>query len=329
MKELNLPVLEEQIRTGEMLKNMSQDELREVVETTQLFARTTPDQKYALVRALQANGEVVAMMGDGVNDAPALHAADIGICVEQASDVAKESSELVLLNSDFNIITAAIEEGRIIFDNIRKIIFYLLSDAFVEILVVLGALVFQLPLPLTAIQIIWINLISDGLPGLALSIDPGRAKVMHEPPRPLGEPLVPNWMLKLIACVSLLAGGVVLGAFFLSLRQTGSLVIAQSFAFLILGIYSLVYVFSARCLQRHFTLRSFKKNPWLILATLIGLLLQTVPFVSPQTRHFFGLTELSWQYWLVAIFLALSLFMGMELSKLIVVKESANGRSKR
>src|SRR3990167_2356810 len=127
-----------------------------------LFARTTPEQKLNIVKALKLGGEAVAMTGDGVNDAPALKRADIGVVVGDATDVARESADLVLLDSRFETILAAVEEGRGIFDNVRKIILYLMSDAFQGIIVIVGAMILGLPLPVTAAQILWINLISDG-----------------------------------------------------------------------------------------------------------------------------------------------------------------------
>src|SRR5690606_31170536 len=139
--------------------------------------------------ALKQQGEVVAMMGDGVNDAPAIHKADIGIVVNEASDVSRESADLILLDSNFATIVASIEEGRAIFENIRKVILYLLSDAFAEILLVVTGLILGLPLPITALQIVWINLISDGFPNLALTVDPKRPGIMEERPRPPKERL--------------------------------------------------------------------------------------------------------------------------------------------
>ena len=315
LSELGISLSSEQIVLGEELGGFSNNELLQKVKTVCLFARTTPDQKLMIVEALKKQGEIVAMMGDGVNDAPALHEADIGIAVGEATDVAKESADLVLLDSNFSTIVGAIEEGRVMFENIRKIILYLLSDAFAEIIVVFGGIVFGLPLPLTAIQILWINLVSDGLPNLSLTIDPKRADIMKEKPRQPGERLVNKWMVALIGFVSLVAGLAALGSFVIVYKTTRDITLARSVAFLTLGLNSLVYVFSVRVLMVPFWKNHFFENKWLIVAALAGFGLQIVPFTTPLIRKFFGTTELDLVYWLVAMGLSISMFFVVEIFK--------------
>src|SRR3989344_1667115 len=184
LTEIGMSISETEELLGEDLEKLSVEELAEAVRHIKLFARTTPEQKLKIVEALKKNGEIVAMMVDGVNDAPAINKADIGIVVGDASDVARESADLVLLDSNFATIVGAVEEGRGIFENIRKIILYLLSDAFGEIVTVTFAIIVSLPLPVTAVQILWINLVSDGFPSLALTVDPKRKGIMVDPPRP-------------------------------------------------------------------------------------------------------------------------------------------------
>src|SRR3989344_3546250 len=209
MKSLNIEPDANSIIRGDELEKMTTSELSQrllTIKHSGLFARTTPEQKFKIVESLKGNGEVVAMMGDGVNDAPALKQADIGIVVGEASDVAKESADLVLLDSSFATIIAAIEEGRSIFDNIRKVILYLMSDAFEEIIAVVGSLFLKLPLPVSAAQILWINLVSDGFPDLALTLDPKTRGIMRRNPRNGSENLVAPWMKTLIFIVSLVGG---------------------------------------------------------------------------------------------------------------------------
>lgn len=315
LKELGMTVNETEIMTGTELSKLSIAELSQKVKSIKLFARTTPDQKLMIVDTLRKNGEVVAMMGDGVNDAPALHKADIAIVVGSASDVAKESSDLILLDSNFSTIVSAIEEGRAMFENIRKIILYLLSDAFAEIIVVVGGIAIGLPLPVTAIQILWINLISDGFPGLALTIDPKRADIMKEKPRPPRERLIDKWMIVLIGLVSLTGGIIAFLAFIFVYQTTGDVIIARSTTFLVLGLNSLAYVFSVRTLMTPFWKNNIFENKWLTLAVIAGVGLQIIPFASASLRHFFGLVGLSPLYWLVAAGLSIIMFISIEAFK--------------
>ncbi|KKQ98231.1 MAG: Cation-transporting ATPase [Candidatus Woesebacteria bacterium GW2011_GWB1_39_12] len=286
-----------------------------------LFARTTPNQKYKIVDALKKNGEVVAMMGDGVNDAPALKDADIGIVVGEASDVAKESSDLVLLDSNFATIIAAIEEGRGIFDNIRKIILYLMSDAFEEIVAVTGSIIvgvilrIPLPLPVSAAQILWINLVSDGFPDLALTLDPKVRGIMKKKPRAPSERIVTKWMKALIAIVSLVGGIIALVLFIYFYRKTGDLSLARSIAFATLGTNSLVYVFSIRTLRDSFWEENPFDNVWLDLAVVSGLLFQIAPFYITPLRQFLGLVPLSLMHWLIIFSVSILMFIIIEVSK--------------
>jgi len=315
LAELGISVTDTQIVTGETLEMMDEATLKDSIQKTLLFARTTPDQKLRIVAALKAHGEVVAMMGDGVNDAPALHAADIGIVVSEATDVAKESADLILLDSNFATIIAAIEEGRGMYDNIRKIILYLLSDAFHEILVIIGGIILRLPLPVTAAQILWINLVSDGFPDLALTIDPKRKNIMKERPRKPNEPIIAKWMLLQMITIFVIAGVIALGSFFYLYTTTNNLLLARSFTFITLGLNSLSYVFSIRSLTTPFWKGNPFENKLLIWAVLAGFFTQILPFTTPSFRQFFGLIPLPMHYWLVALGLSMSMFFVVELTK--------------
>ena len=315
LSELGIKLTSDEIITGDELEALTAEEFARKAKMVRLFARTTPDQKLAIVEALKKSGAVVAMMGDGVNDAPALHRADIGVAVGEATDVAKESADLILLDSNFSTIIGAIEEGRSMFENIRKIILYLMCDAFAEIIVILGGIVLGLPLPITAIQILWVNLVSDGFPDLALTIDPKRENIMREKPRPSGERLVNKWMGALIGFVSLIAGLITLASFILVYKVTQDLVLARSMAFIMLGLNSLTYVFSVRALMTPFWKNHLFENRWLVLAVLVGFGLQVLPFVTPSLRQFFGLSSLSPIYWLGAIGLSIFMFFVVELFK--------------
>ncbi len=316
LAELGITLTKDEIVTGDMLEKMTPSQLSEKVKTIKLFARTSPEQKLKIVEALKLNHETVAMMGDGVNDAPAIHKADIGIAVSEASDVARESADLVLIDSNFATIISAVEEGRGIFDNIRKIILYLLSDAFAGIIIIIGGIILGLPLPLTAIQIIWINLISDGIPNLALTIDPKRPGIMNEKPRRSEEQLVSRWMIFLIGTVSTVAGLFVLAVFTITYEITKDLDFARSLSFITLGMSSLAYVFSVRTLMVPFWESNLFGNKWLIVSVFAGSLLQTVPFLTGSTRNFFDVVALEPFHWAIAIALSISPFFVIEIFKL-------------
>lgn len=315
LSELGVTLTHNQIITGEKLETLSLDDFAKKVKEIRLFARTTPDQKLDIVEALKKGGEVVAMMGDGVNDAPALHRADIGIAVGEATDVAKESSDLILLDSNFSTIVGAIEEGRSMFENIRKIILYLMCDAFAEIIVILGGIILGLPLPITAIQILWVNLVSDGFPNLTLTIDPKRVDIMLEKPRHPNERLINKWMGALIGFVSLVAGLITLVSFIFVYKVTQDLVLARSMAFIMLGLNSLAYVFSVRALMTPFWKNHLFENRWLVAAVLVGFGLQVLPFATSSLRQLFGLSNLSPIYWLGAIGLSVFMFFAVEVFK--------------
>ena len=317
MRQVGIEVTQKQVVLGDELANFSSESLAKKIKKDKiiLFARTSPEQKLKIVDSLKKNGEVVAMMGDGVNDAPALRKSDIGIVVGDATDVAKETADLILLDSNFATIVASVEEGRGIFDNMRKVILYLMSDAFEEIVAVIGAIILSLPLPVTAAQILWINLISDGFPNLALTIDPKSKNIMTERPRNPKEHIVSNWMRELIAIVSLSGGVIALIVFYYYYHQTGDVALARSVAFATLGVNSLVYVFSIRTLREPFWKENPLENPWLNLAVVGGVIMQFVPFTLPVLRNAFRLTPLSLGN-LAAVFMAAAvMFIIIEITK--------------
>jgi len=319
LKNLGIKISGKNVILGSAIEHFSEGELGMKIQESKdvlLFARTKPTQKLRIVESLKKNGEVVAMMGDGVNDAPALSKADIGIVVEEASDVAKESSDLILLDSSFSTIVSAIEEGRGIFDNIRKIILYLMSDAFEEIFIVIASFVFKFPLPITAAQILWVNLISDGFPDLALTVDSKMAGTMRHGPRSPKEPLVSSWMYRLIATISLVCGIFAFSFFTYVYKSTGNIDLARSVAFAAVGVNSLVYVFSIRTLQEPFWKKGLFDNKWLLGAVGLGFVLQMAPFVFPGVGKFLGVVPLG-SYWFIIALGAVVTFIIIELVKLV------------
>lgn len=324
MKELKMDIDKDRVIKGNELEVMTQSDVSERLTDMYkkghgavLFARTKPEQKLKVINALKKNGEIVAMMGDGVNDAPALHRADIGIVVGDATDVAKETADLVLLDSSFETIVETIKEGRGIFDNIRKIILYLLSDSFEEIFAVIGTIIFKLPLPVTAVQILWINIISDGFPHLSLTVDPKSKDIMQKPPRSPKENIVAPWMRILIFIVSFSGGIIALALFWHYLSLTGSVTVARSVAFATLGVNSLVYVFSVRTLTQPFWRENPFDNKWLNVASLVGLFFQVLPFTTQSLRNFFEITKLTLFQWSSVFGASVVMFIIIEMSKII------------
>lgn len=329
--ELGVDVTLNDVILGEELEKLNTAEVSRKLkklftsQTYGIFARTKPQQKLKIVEALKMNNEVVAMMGDGVNDAPALKHADIGIVVGSATDVAKESADLVLLNSNFETVVEAIEEGRGIFDNLRKIILFLLCDAFKEIVAVVGSIVLSLPLPITATQILWINIISDGFPHLALTVDGKNKDIMIRFPRSPQEKVVSSWMKKLILIVSATSGLLALLIFVYINKTTGNLKLAQSVVFATLGINSLLYVFSVKALTKPLLRTNPFDNKWLNMAVFLGMAFQIFPFISSWGREFFKLEILSLFHWFLVICASIIVFIIIEITKVVFVKNTIEG----
>lgn len=322
MKKLWVAVDTDMVMTWDRLAQMSDMELDMRLEQDsriKLFARTKPEQKMRIVQALKDDGEIVAMMWDGVNDAPALKLADIGIVVSEATEVAKESADLILLDSSFSTIVSAVEEGRSMFDNIRKIVLYLLCDAFEEIIVIVFCIITWTVLPVTAAQILWINLVSDWFPNIALTIDPKRKWLMNLPPRSPKEYIVNAWIKRLIVIVSITWAALCFLIFSWVLHLTNDLVLARSVAFVTLGINSLVYVFSVKTLDKPCWHENVFNNGRLLIAVWWWILLQMIPFLFSTVGDFLDIVRI-WNRFRACIGASLVMFMIIELNKQVTKK---------
>ncbi|KKW32539.1 MAG: Calcium-translocating P-type ATPase, PMCA-type [Parcubacteria group bacterium GW2011_GWA1_53_13] len=287
------------VMLGEDFDKLSGEEKKQKILNSVLFARMLPEQKYEIVETLQANGETVAMMGDGVNDVPALKKADIGIVVEDASDLAREVADLILLDNNFDTILAAVEEGRGMFDNLRKVTLFLLSDSFAAIVVVLASIYLGWPLPLLASQILWINLISDGFPYMALTVEPKEKDLLARKPIARNAPLMEWKRVALVGVISVTAGGLALAVFgFTFFYLHKDIVFSRTMAFAMQGISSLVYVFSSRSLSRPIWKDNLLKNPFLNLGVLGGLVLQATAIYWPPLQGIFSTVAISLGDWL-------------------------------
>lgn len=316
LSAIGLPITnpEQDIMEGHELAAISEGELIARVRGVRLFCRVSPDQKLKIVSALQKSGEVVAMTGDGVNDAIAIKKADIGLVVSGASDVARETADIVLLDSNFKTIVSAIEEGRAIYDNIRKVTFYLLSNSFVEITLIAATIVLGLPLPLTALQILWINLVDDGVPTLALAVDPRSHDLMRSKPRRKSAPIVDRRMGMLILCISGVIASLSL-AVFLWAGGERNIALSQTMVFTLVAISTLLYVFTCRSVDRPATVASLFHNRWLLGSVALGFSLQLFAVYHPWGNIAFQTVPLpmaSWAVILGASVLIIGMIEGMK-----------------
>lgn len=284
--------------TESELYNMSDEEFAEKVENIYVYARVSPNHKLKIVQALQAKGHIVAMTGDGVNDAPAIKASDIGISMGRSgTEVAKEASDLILTDDNFTSIEAAIEEGRGIYDNIRKFIRFLLASNVGEIFVMLLAMLLSLPVPLLPLQILWINLVTDGLPALALGVDKPEGNMMKEPPRDPKENIFARGLGWKIISRGVLIGLVTLAGFWYALQVGASLTTAQTIAFATLILAQLIHVFDCRS-DRSIFHRNPLENLPLVGAVLSSVMLMFGVIYWEPAQRIFDTVPLSWTDWL-------------------------------
>ena len=303
--------------TGIELEKMSDEELQDQVESIAVYARVSPEHKIRIVSALQERGHVVAMTGDGVNDAPALKRADIGIAMGiSGTDVAKESADMVLTDDNFASIVKATEEGRGIYDNIRKFVAYLLSANVGEVLVMfMATLIFAEPelLPfLIPIQILWINLVTDGLPALALGVDPIPEDIMERKPRDPKESPINREMLFMIISVGVIMLVGTLGIFQLCTYLGHELREARTVAFTTLVMFQLFFVFSVRSPRQPLTLGSFLSNPKLVLAVLVSAILQLIVVYLPPLHSVFDTASLGILEWVMILLVSSSVIFIIE-----------------
>jgi len=308
--------------TGVELEKMSDEELEDQVESIAVYARVSPEHKIRIISALQERGHVVAMTGDGVNDAPALKRADIGIAMGiTGTDVAKEAADMVLTDDNFASIVKATEEGRGIYDNIRKFVAYLLSANVGEVLVMfMATLIFAEPelLPfLIPIQILWINLVTDGLPALALGVDPIPGDIMEREPRDPKENPINREMFFMIVLVGIIMLVGTLGIFQLHRHLGYGVTEARTVAFTTLVMFQLFFVFSVRSPRQSLNLAGFLANPKLILAVLVSASLQLIVVYLPPLQPVFDTASLGILEWVLILLVSSSVIFIIEGYKVI------------
>ena len=313
------------VLTGPEIEKLSDEELATRADTLDVCCRVSPQHKTRIVDALKARGHVVAMTGDGVNDAPALKRANIGIAMGiTGTDVAKQTADMVLTDDNFASIVAAIEQGRIIYSNIRKFVYFLLACNVGEILIIFGAMLMGLPIPLRPVQLLWLNLVSDGAPALALGLEKGDTDIMKHPPRSPTEPVINRDMAIGIGIVGVVDALAILAVFYLALqRYPDQLVAAQTIAFVTLCSSELIRAFTARSEYHSIFSIGVFSNRWMVWAVGVSFLLVLMVVYVPFLRPFFDTVPLTVDDWLFMLPFFFASPVAMELLKVYFRKRSA------
>jgi Ca2+-transporting ATPase len=314
--QLGFKVEDKNILEGKELEKMSEKEFAKILKNIQIYARVEPKHKLRIIKAWQKRGEVIAMTGDGINDAPALKQADIGVALGSGTEVAKEVSDLVLLSDDFSIIVAAVEEGRAILDNIRKVITYLLSDSFTEIILISISLLAGFPLPITAVQILWINLIEDGLPNIALAFEPKEKDLMDQKPQKRNVPLLTKEMKVIIFIIGIVTDIFLLLIFFwLNNYNSHDLQYIRTIIFACLAIDSIFYVFCCKSLRQNIWHINIFNNKLLLISALIGFVGIVAAIYVPFLNTLLGTVSLHLSAWYIILGVAVLNIVLIETAK--------------
>jgi Ca2+-transporting ATPase len=315
-EELGMSLREEEIMGGEEIGKISFEELKERAKTVKLYARVFPHNKIRIVEALRANSEVVAMVGDGINDAPSINAADIGVAVGSGEDVTKEASEMVILDNNFHTLVKAVEQGRIIFENIRKVIVYLLADDFSEIFVLFTTLAFGLPIPLLPAQILFIDIIEDTFPVSSLIF--GKEKnefLMKERPRDLREPFFNRAFAKWLVAIFFIGGIALFLAYYGMYMFSKDINLTRTFVFTLTAIDSLMFALVVSSFRHPVIRRDLFSNRYLVVALICGSLLIAAAVYLPVLQGVLSTTALSFPHWLLIIGISAIELILLEITK--------------
>ena len=308
-----------QVLTGSDLDGMDDTKLQREVSFTDVFARVSPEHKMRIVDAFRARKEVVAMTGDGVNDAPSIKRADIGVAMGiTGTDVTKESADMVLTDDNYASIVSAVEQGRVIYTNIRKFVYYLLSCNMAEIAIIFIGIILTKGSPLTVIQLLWLNLITDGAPALALGTEKGEPDIMDRPPRPPHEPIINRFMANGIIIQTVAITVVTLTAYLSGLAYFSDQPdIATTMAFVTLSFSELLRAFTARSERYPLFKIGVFTNKYMNMAFIASLVLLLVVVYIPFLQPIFNTTALGWEQWRIIIPLLFIPALAAEIGKFI------------
>jgi len=320
-RELNLASETSDVISGAQLKQIAPSDHATIDAITQqhrVFARIEPQQKLQLVESLKRNGHFVAVTGDGANDGPAMQAAHVGVAMgKKGTDVARESADIILSDDNFNSIVAGVEEGRVIYNNIRKVIFLLLSTGAAEVVLFMLALISGLPLPLLAVQLLWLNLVTNGIQDIALVFEPKEGDEMNRPPRAPKEPIFNRLMIERIAVSGLLIGSLAFTTFYFLLQNGFPIDEARNATLLLMVLFENVHVFNSRSETRSALTHNPLHNPLLLFGTLAAQLLHIGAMYTPLMQEVLHIQPISFENWLKLLGVALILLLVMEAHKML------------
>jgi len=326
--ELGLLVHNSEIVNGNDIDKLSDKQLEKNVKKIKIFARVSPEHKIRIVKAFQKNGEVVAMVGDGVNDAPALKASDIGIAVGTGTDIAKEVADIVLLDSSFSVIIKAIEQGRLVRENIKRVVIYLIADDFSELFLFFFALIIGLPFPLHSVQILWINLVEDSFPNIALTTENNTKGIMLEKPAKFKDQLLNGAYKKFMVAIFLVTSLAASLVFYFSYKITGDLENARTMAFVLIAFDSLAFAYVVKSFRQSIFSREIFSNRWLNWSILLSLLFLLAGIYVPFLQEMLRVSYMGWVGWIIIVGISLLEILILDFFKYILIIKKQKNKAK-